>query len=387
MPPLNQMPHNNTARLELLESLERNILLGLSMEWDHALWVLEESERRKLKKPLFSLKDMGRKLGTWSKEKKEISLSREHALHCPWDDIREVLVHEMAHQYADQVLHAGDEPPHGPLFRQACRRLRANPSATGRVRTLQERMQDHVEDSHDRHLVRIKKLMSLTESGNRHEAEAAMAKARDLMQKYNLRLMAQHPSREFISVFLGKPALRHFREAYYIANLLQDYYFVQGLWVSAFVLERGKMGRVLEISGIKRNINIASYVYDFVNRYIDSQWQKYKSDRKLNRHRKSDFAVGLVEGFANKLACHQHAGKADPPEDDFTPAIIEDPLLGDYMAHRYPHTRRFSRKTANHDAGITEDGFKIGEQMVISKGIVHEDPTDSSGTPKLLPGH
>jgi len=379
---LSKAPH-----IKLQETLERNILHGLSLEWDHSLWVLDEPERSKMKKPLFSLRDMGRKLGTWSSEKNEISLSRDHVLNCPWDDTREILIHEMAHQYADQVLHARDETPHGPLFRNACQRLRANPSASGHVRTLHERLQSNPRDHHDRHLMRIKKLMSLAESKNQHEAEAAMAKAHDLMKKYNLQVIAQHQTREFVSVFVGRPALRHFRESYYIANLLQDYYFVQGLWVSAYVLEKGKMGRVLEISGTCRNIKIATYVYDFVNRYIDSQWAAYKKNKKMNRYRKSDFAVGLVEGFTNKLACRKNAPKKDRPPETRALVKFQDPQLGEYMSHRYPHTRSFSRKTENHDAGILEDGFKIGEKMVISKGIVHNGSSGGAGTPKLLTNH
>lgn len=378
------MPNSRTNTIHLQETLERNILHGLSMEWEHALWVLDEPERRKMKKPLFSLRDMGAKLGTWSKEKNEISLSREHVLNCPWDDTREILIHEMAHQYADRVLPNQHEPPHGPLFREACQRLRANPSASGRVRTLHERLQEKPRDRHDRHLLRVKKLMSLAESGNRHEAEAAMAKAHDLMKKYNLQLLAQRRAQDYISVFVGTPALRHFRESYYIANLLQDYYFVQGLWVSAYVLAKGKMGRVLEISGTSRNIKIASYVYDFVNRYIDSQWKAYKDGRKLNRHRKSDFAVGLVEGFSNKLARHQNDQKTDTPADTHALAKLDDPRLGKYMTHRYPHTRSFSRKTVSHDTGILEDGFKVGEKMVISKGIADKGSSGSSKPPKLL---
>jgi hypothetical protein len=370
--------------IQLQETLERNILHGLSMEWDHALWVLDDTERQRLKKPLFSLRDMDRQLGTWSREKNEISLSRQHVLNCPWDDTREILIHEMAHQYADQVLHAGNETPHGPLFRKACLRLRANPSASGTVKTSHARLQGDPQDRHDRNIVRIKKLMSLAESRNRHEAEAAMTKAHDLMKKYNLELLAQGQPRDFTSVFVGKPALRHFRESYYIANLLQDYYFVQGLWVSAYVLEKGKMGRVLEISGSSRNIKIASYVHAFVNNYIDSQWQVYSSGKKLNRHRKSDFAVGLVEGFSDKLARPKNAQKASALPGARALVKFEDPLLGEYMAHRYPHTRRFSRKTVNHDAGILDDGFKIGEKMIISKGITQDRSKGSCSAIKLL---
>ncbi|MBW1890303.1 MAG: DUF2786 domain-containing protein [Deltaproteobacteria bacterium] len=370
--------------IHIQEQLERNILQGLSLEWENALWVLKEAQRKKMKKPLFSLKDMGRQLGTWSREKNEISLSRKHVLNYPWEDVREILLHEMAHQYADQILNAGDKLPHGRLFQEACFILRANPSASGSFKPLHERVHGEPRDRRDRHLLRIKKLMSLAESKNRHEAEAAMAKAHDLMKKYNLELLSQNKTRDYISMFVGHPALRHFRESYYLANLLQEYYFVQGLWVSAYVLEKGKMGRALEISGTVQNVKIASYVHAFVNHYIDSQWRVYRHGKKLNRYRKSDFAVGLIEGFINKLTTRAETRDKNSAPNARSLVKFADPLLGDYMAYKYPNTRSFSRKTTNHNTDILEDGYKIGEKMVISKGISHRAHTGERG-PKLLP--
>ena len=114
-------------------------------------------------------------------------------------------------------------------------------------------------------MLRIKKLMALAQSQNQHEAEAAMAKAHQLIGKYNVDLLTHEENRDFVSVFVGKPALRHFREEYALARLLTDFYFVFGIWMPAYVVDKGKMGSVLEISGTVQNTKIAHYVYDFVN--------------------------------------------------------------------------------------------------------------------------
>ena len=378
------MYDGKTRKAELQETLERGLLQGLSLEWEHALWVLDETQRHGFKKPLFSLRDMGRQLGSWSRLKNEISLSRRHVLNCPWDDTREILLHEMAHQYADQVLGAHEESPHGPLFKKACHLLRANPAASGTCRPLHARLHEHPRNPHDRHVIRIRKLMSLAESKNIHEAEAAMAKAHELMEKYNIECLQQGKSRNFMSVFVGDPALRHFREAYYLANLLQDYYFVQGLWVSAYVLDKGRMGRVLEISGTAQNIKIASYVHVFVNRYIETRWREYNQGKKLGRYRKSDFAVGLIEGFTNKLSGGRQFYRESRAADTRALVTHDDLLLKGYMAHRYPHTRSFSRSSLNHDAGIVEDGFEIGKRMIISKGIERRQAPRDPARTKLL---
>ncbi len=364
------------------ESLEQRILHGLACEWEAALWVLNSVHRKLMQKPMISLRDMSSKLGYWSEEKREICLSRDFVLNHPWDSIREVLRHEIAHQLAEQVLGAGDEPPHGPGFKKACYLLRANPEASGEYRTLHEQILHEAPNSEDKIMIRIKKLMALAESRNRHEAEAAMLKAHELITKYNIDLLTHKKNRDFVSVFLGKPALRHFREEYHLGHLLQDFYFVEGIWVSAYVIEKGKMGRVQEISGTVRNIKIAGYVYDFVRHYIDSGWTEYNKNKGLNRYRKTDFAVGIIEGFRSKMESENEKTEKEKLKNNDERALvgIEDPLLIKYMKYKYPHTTSFRRNISSQDTNVLQDGISAGKNLVISKGI-----TENGNSGRYLP--
>ncbi|MBN2318808.1 MAG: DUF2786 domain-containing protein, partial [Acidobacteria bacterium] len=221
-----------SLKIQIQEQLEHRILHGLGCEWETVLWVLEPHERGMLRKPLISIRDLNSQWGYWSGSKNELCLSRELVLNHGWDSVREVLLHEIAHQYAEQVLGARRERPHGPSFQQACRRLRANPTASGNSRPLRERIAGETEDHHDKIFRRIIKLLSLAQSCNPHEAESAMLKAHELIAKYNIDLSNGSAQRSYTSIFAGKPALRHPREEYHLAHLLQDYYFVHGLWVS-----------------------------------------------------------------------------------------------------------------------------------------------------------
>jgi hypothetical protein len=312
-----------------------------------------------MRPPLFSLRDMEDRWGSWSGKKREISLSRNLLLNHPWDAVCEVLLHEMAHQFTEEVFTAHHEPPHGPQFQKACYLLRANPKASGNYKPLDERIRQGSSGAEDKIMLRVKKLMALAESPNQHEAEAAMGKAHELISKYNLDLLSQDENRNFTSVFVGQPALRHPPEDYALAHLLQDYYFVRGIWVSAYVPGKGKMGGVLEISGTIPNIKMASYVHDFVRQFIHSQWVAYNKDRGLNRHRQTDFAVGIVEGFRSKLEA--------PPSQ----ALIKmpDPLLKEYLAYKYPRTVTVNRGAARPDKNVLQDGKRIGRRMIIAKGI------------------
>ncbi len=350
----------------IAEKLENRILHGLSCEWDVALWVLPFSFQEKMKKPLFAVKDMKSRWGCWSGRNREIVLSRRLIMNHPWMAVREVLRHEMAHQFAEEVLGAADESPHGPSFHEACRYLRADPASAGGFRCLDGTAKSGSRFPQDKIMVRIRKLMSLAQSRNQHEAEAAMAKAHELVNKYNIDLVRLDQKRNFVSVFLGKTSLRHFREEHRLAVLLQKFYYVHCIWVSAYVIEKGKMGRVLEISGTEKNVQIAAYVYDFVNRFIDSRWQRYNREKGLNRYRKTDFALGVLKGFSKKLE-----GSLSKPGKRTENRLlkIEDPRLKEYTAYRYPHTRTSRGKPLRHSATVRKDGEKAGGELVISKGI------------------
>jgi hypothetical protein len=228
-------------------------------------------------------------------------------------------------------------------------------------------------------MLRIRKLLALAESKNRHEAEAAMLKAHELIKKYNIDLLTDTKNRDFISIFIGRPALRHSREAYYLAHLIQDFYFIQGIWVAAYVLEKDKMGRVLEISGTVQNIKIAGYVHDFVSQFINSRWKEYNHKKKLTCYRKTDFAVGIIEGFRSKLEGESNRSK----EDNETLALVsmEDPLLKKYLDYKYPHTNSFRRGTSSQDENIFNDGVRLGKKMVLHKGI-----TEKKDSKRLLTG-
>ena len=355
----------------LQSALERRILQGLAAEWDNALWLLPESIRRFVKQPIFAIRDMPRKLGCWYPDRREIALNRDIVSSGRWDDVKEVLLHEMAHQVAHQGLQATSEPDHGQSFKRACRLLRANPAASGSYRPLNERLHHNEEvNAGDRILIRIQKLMALAESSNANEAQAAMRKAHELISRHNVELIEQGIEQEYTSIFLGTPRLRHFREAYHLAHLLQDFYFVKGMWIQAWVMEKARMGRVLEISGSPKNVQIAAYVHDAVIRYIDTAWAEYRRGKGLNRYRKTDFAVGIIEGFTETL---QMATAMNNNTASHLPACVEDHALVRYVDRRYPHVRSFSKKGPGHDAVVLADGNEKGRKLVIAKGISHSD--------------
>ena len=142
------------------------------------------------------------------------------------------------------------------------------------------------------------------------------------------------------------------------------------------------MGRVLEITGTNHNIKIAGYIHDFIRHFINSQWRGYNQDKGLNRYRKTDFAVGIIEGFRSKL----ESQKIKNIKSKSALMKIEDPLLKQYIDYKYPHTTSFARKVSSQDDNILEDGMKVGKKLVISKGISEKKSSQKNGRTKYLTG-
>jgi hypothetical protein len=211
--------------------------------------------------------------------------------------------------------------------------------------------------------------MALSKSSNSHEAEAAMAKSHQLIRRYNLDLLARDEDRGFLSVFAGKPTLRHRREDYHLGALLREFYFVSGIWVPAYVIEKGKTGTVLELSGTVENLRIATYVHSFVQHFIESRWEEYKGHNQGMGRRRSDYAVGILEGFRSKLSAASESKGVTPSPKGFSLIRTDDPLLNHYMRQRYPRTRTVSGRAATQDGRVLKDGMDVGKRLIIHKAI------------------
>src|SRR4051812_30613659 len=94
----------------LSESLEAALLRQLGSTWTE---INQNHFRERLRRPVFGLSE-GTRLGAWHGLRREITLSRALVLEQPWGAVREVLKHEMAHQYVDEVLGVRDQTAHGP---------------------------------------------------------------------------------------------------------------------------------------------------------------------------------------------------------------------------------------------------------------------------------
>lgn len=338
-------------------ALEQAVLHGLMAHWVEEVGYLF-GHSPPLRPPVFALRSFERRWGQWAPEHREITISRRLVNDYPWNCVRDVLRHEMAHQYVDEVL-GGEATPHGPLFREACKTFRADPRAAGDFDPLQTQLRT----DEDRMMVRVRKLFALGESPNPHEAEAAMQKAHQLIRRFNLSMAEDDTPRDYLTLCIGDAALRHPGWRAWLAGLLSEFYGVYCIWTPMFVLKKGKMGTILEISGTAANVKIAGYVHDFVSHYITSRWQIYRGDTGVSHHRRNDFAVGLLRGFREKLVPQEQVAG----EHALVP--LNDPGLRSYVKWRYPRVANRGSRSRSVDPSVLRAGEHAGRSLVIAQGV------------------
>jgi len=352
---------------ELSVELERAALRQVRVtygEYNYSLF------KNQLRTPSFCWLEGTTELGAWRGTHRELGLARVLLTLHGWGVLVEVLKHEMAHQYVDEVLGAGAEGPHGPLFRSVCDERGIDARALGLPSA---RSGDTPEG---RVLERVAKLLALAGSPNAHEAQAAMSAAQRLMLKYNIEALLASDSHHYHFRHLGTPSGRVAESQRILSTILSEHFFVEAIWVPVYRPREQKRGSVLEICGSPHNLELAEYVYAFLTRTAEQLWREHKKHRGISRnaHRRA-FVTGVMTGFNKKLEAergkNQQAGLV----------WRGDAALSGYFRRRHPHIR-WSRPGGRYDRDSYHAGHEAGGKIVLRRGVSH----GASSGPKLLGG-
>lgn len=342
------------AVAKLTLELERALLRELSATYDD---INAGYFRRALKRPMLELADAKERLGRYDGEHRSIEISRTLVLEKPWGVVVEVLKHEMAHQFVREVLGCTNEPPHGPTFRKTCERLGIDGAAAGMPEAAPH------SDDEGRVLDRVAKLLALAESPNVHEAQAAASAAQRLMLKHNLDLAQARAKRGYSYRHLGKPTGRIIEAERWIANILAEHFFVETIWVPVYRPLEGKAGRVLEICGTPANLELASYVYDFLLHAAEGLWASHKKAQGIRGDRdRRTYLAGVMLGFHEKL-------RSQRKENEEAGLVwVGDAELGRYYRRRHPSIRH-TRHEGNARNEAHAKGREAGRSLVLHRGI------------------
>lgn len=368
---------------------QRRVLWALAWEWKSCCgYYLSPAEHARLKLPVFTISTSLATWGRWTGAPVgEIALSERLFTEHTWDDVTHVLRHEMAHQLVEQIHSAPEEPPHGPTFRAACARLGISARASSEAGPITASLAARSDRKRTPIERKIRKLLALADSPNRHEAEAAAVKAYSLAVKHNLALKSGEAETEYISLSLGETVTKRPLYLKRVANVLQEYYFVRAIWIRRPTLLGHQVGFALEVSGAIENVLTTEYVYALVIRTIYSQWRAYrKTCGSRTRHGcqgMSSFALGVIEGFEVRLE-RQTSVVAAEQGSTFALVKTEEPALCAYLKQRYP---RISTRTHKHASTGNPHAYKAGQE--VGQELIVRRPIRATGeqeTRKLLRG-
>lgn len=348
-----------------------------------------------LKEPLITLTHAETVLGQWQPDRRTLSISAMHIERDPWIQVMETLRHEMAHQYVTEVLKESDQRPHGHAFQRACHKLRCSsaprlprdgPDADGPyAHGCPSQITPVPEDP--RILRIIKKTLSMAASPNEHEAQVAVNKARSLLLQYNVDLVELDRERHFGNRRLGPIKGRRASYELWLALLLQDFFFVEVLWVFDYDAARDRSGTVLQIHGTPTNLEMAEYTREYLVELVERLWRRYARERSLpNNRERQRYYAGVLEGFYRKLQQREKAAKMRlatvndeslPSEDGAWAGGAQslvwhgDGKLHDYFRYLNPHVRtRRGRGVAANE--VYSHGVAEGHRVNIHKPLGSE---------------
>jgi hypothetical protein len=326
-----------------------------------------------LQAPVLHVHQGREKLGYWDRRHGVISLSAHLLKTEAWCRVIAVLKHEMLHQFIEEQMGMTDVPPHGELFQTLQRQFSIELFED--VGLKQEGEIDHQgqreRDERSQVLDKVQKLLSLAQSQEIHEAEAAMSKANALMLKWNLDQRELHQRRQHEIRHLGKPG-KVFLHLKMLACLLRDFFFVDVIWVHSMDVERCKSGRVLEIIGRPENVALAEYVYHFMLNVGEQHWKRHRKDVGVGS--RMNYIYGLIAGFHEKCKAER-----EKSEQDQALVWTGEAWLEEVMRRRHPRTRSMSKSKAQVDRGSFDAGKQQGKKLVLRKGVEHKSQRSALG--------
>ncbi len=319
-----------------------------------------------MRPPSYEISHSGEAMGRWlggchRRLSISVNLIKTHS----WDCVQEVLCHEMAHQYVEEVLGIRDEVPHGEAFKRVCREKGFDPTATGNVQNWLEKRKNRFTATPENHQIldKVHKLLALAQSPNENEAQTAMTKAHELLLRHNLSLLDTQTKWNYIHKQIGEIGRRDPAKSI-IGSILCKFFFVEAIWTFAYDQHSNRRGRILEIYGTPENVEMAEYVYHYLQNISELLWQEYKEKGNIdgNRHRRT-FIYGLLNGFYHKLDSKS--------QENASQKLVwkGDPRLKEFYHQRNPRRTCASSLYSKTCQDAYNSGVSQGKKLVIHKGI------------------
>jgi len=335
----------------------------------------------KIGKTIIEISESEKYWGQWYPELRTIKISEDLIKKHSWDVVINILKHEMAHQIVTQVF-SGDGG-HGELFQKACQMIGLPHdfrSASGDIPRVILDFKEHEIGSEKKKLLeKVNKLLSLAESKNEHEANLAMTKAQELIQKYNLERIKSDTETKYVYKIINHKKRRIENYQRQICSILSDFFFVDIVNSYLYDAESCDTHRTIELLGTLENVLMAEYVYFFLLNQIKSLWAHHQSKTGASFKEKRSYWLGIIQGFREKLELMEKK-KFKPPnyQNPRPPTVsalvcMEDIMLKKFSSERFPRLFRRSHQYTKIYEKTYETGKQEGRNLNLYRGVTRKD--------------
>jgi hypothetical protein len=322
----------------------------------------------KLKDPQFALLFGKGRAGSYDPRTRTIAIGVNHIIAAPdWTAVVVTLKHEMAHQVVHELWQTAGAEPHGELFARACRQLGLDEE--GMSRTLVH------SPAETKAIERIRKLLSLAQSHNKHEAELAMTMASRMLLKHNLSLAELAAKDGYVARRMGPVLPRIPLEHKQISSILAQHFFVRCLWINTYEPRKDKEGSVLEVMGWPHNVELAEHIHGYLLASLDRLWERFRAGKSFGvgdvRAARNAFRTGVLATVAERLATEQTVHREEGL------VWVGDPGLAEFFERRHPRTRSLAGGRLS-DASAMEAGRRAGRKLALRPAL-GDGPAASGG--------
>ncbi len=292
----------------------------------------------------------------------------ECLMHSSKEQLHNVIRHELAH-YVTFINYGETKSPHSAEFRAFCQRMGWG-EAVSAAATVPENRQAASDIKESAIFRKVQKLMALTTSCHKNEAEQAMIKSQQLLLKHNME--STYMSNEGDEKIILKRIMKQKKEN---AKMRAISRILATFFVSTVYSRAGEF-TYLEILGNELNIEIAEYVATVLQRELDNLWDQAQQLANIRGTiAKNSFFLGLAKGYCNKIQIL----KTEHGNDVTRALMVIDKQLTDAKATAYPHLSSSRGSNGRYCPEASAVGEQIGRQFNINPAI-----HDSSKAPQTL---
>ncbi len=297
------------------------------------------------------------KLGFFDRSLYQIGLNKNLMYSAKTEIIKNILRHEIAHFLVDLTYINSTDSPHGQHFQTICKKYNwGNDVSLSKINLVLENEKIKEDFPSEKIIGKIKKLLALASSSNKHEAKLATIKANQILLKFNLSRSKIDDSPEtFLKrVITGRKVTGKHQAIYEILK----HFFVYP------VFNHGKGIFYLEVIGDRTNVELADYIANYLNRELENLWKNTKKENPSLKGAtsKTSFMNGIAKGFISKII------ESNTLHSKQTQLIIVNNALDQHIQKVYPRIRNSYFKS-KHCKSSSDLGSFIGKNLNINTGI------------------